>query len=426
MVFISFASLAAGPPKPPNFIIILCDDLGYGDVGAFGATRMATPNIDRMASKGITLTNFYASANVCTPSRAGLLTGRYSIRMGLAKGVLFPHSPTGLPDSEITIAQALKEKGYHSALIGKWHLGDAPEFQPRRRGFDYFYGLLYSHDMTPLPLYRNEERIEESADMPKLTERYTQEAIQYIEQNKGGPFFLYLAHSMPHIPLAVSERFKGKSKAGLYGDVVQGLDWSVGEILAALKRLNLERNTLVIFTSDNGPWYEGSAGPFRQRKGESWEGGMRVPFIARWPGKIPAGKSSGTMASNLDFLPTLLTLAGITIPNDRPIDGGDISKILFGGKPDKDFAMRPFYMFNNEEIAAVRSGKWKYVVQSRYINSNVNFEKHPFYRPGMLFDLSTDPEERFNLSRDNPNALQKMIGLTQKGRDELMKTKGTP
>lgn len=408
--------------KLPNIILVSTDDLGYGDISATGATLIHTPNIDRMADEGVKLTQAFSSASVCTPSRAGLLTGRYPIRTGLADGVIHPHHEHGLPPNEISLAKALKNLDYATAIIGKWHLGNSEPYLPVNHGFDYYYGLLYSNDMMPLALYQNEENIEEPVDQTTLTERYVEETIQFIEKNKNDPFFIYLPHTMPHTPLFVSESFEGQSEAGLYGDVVETIDWGMGEIFNALDRLGLDEQTLVIFTSDNGPWFEGSAGELRERKGgASWEGGFRVPFIARWPGQIPAGVSSDAITMNFDLFPTLIELAGGTVPQDRAIDGKNIWPILQGGQQSPHEYL---YFFNNEEITAVRSQQWKFVVGTYYRTGLNRFdgERHGqphYYYPGLLFDLERDPAEQYSFTRDNPDIVEQMVEWFERGRSEL-------
>ncbi|MEX1121860.1 MAG: sulfatase, partial [Balneolales bacterium] len=350
--------------QKPNFIVIFTDDLGYGDVGSKGSDLIQTPNIDKMEAEGVRLTSFFSSANVCTPSRAGLLTGRYPIRTGLANHVLFPDDDYGLPDEEITIAESMKDLGYRTAMFGKWHLGTVDVSWPTEHGFDYYYGLPYSNDMMPLGLYRNSSIIEEPVNQATITKRYTHEAIKFIEEQPDEQFFIYLPHSMPHTPLYASEEFEGRSRAGLYGDVIEEIDWSVGEIMKALKRLEIDDNTMIIFTSDNGPWFEGSAGELRERKGgASWDGGFRVPFIARWPGHIAPGNTSEAISMNFDVFPTLIELAGGELPDDRPIDGKSIWPLLQGSNKSPHEYL---YFFNNEEITAVRSQRWKFVTRSYY------------------------------------------------------------
>lgn len=390
----------ADPPERPNFIIVLADDLGIGDIGPYGARLIKTPHLDRMAAEGVVLTDFYASGNICTPSRAGLLTGRYPERMDLANGVAMPNNSVGLDAGEVTIAELLKPRGYATALVGKWHLGHREEQWPTRHGFDEFYGLPYSNDLHPLALYRGSEKIEEPVDQRTLTERYTAESIDFIERHAGEPIFLYLAHTMPHVPLYVSERFEGRSEAGLYGDVVETLDWSMGELFAALERLRLDETTLVIFTSDNGPWWEGSAAPHRGRKGSSFEGGMRVPLIARWPGVIPAGGSTSAISMNIDFLPTLAGLAGAELPADRPIDGRDILPVLRGEAASPHEYL---LLYDGSWVAGVRSQDWKLVRRAWYriLNTPIG-GKRSFYYPGLIFNMADRAGERYSMTREHP------------------------
>lgn len=402
VVFVLMAGLmaASAQDRPPNVVIIFADDLGYGDVGVNGARLIKTPNLDRMAAEGVNLTAFYSSANVCTPSRGGLLTGRYPVRLGIASDVARPTNDIAMPPGEITIAEALKERGYATACIGKWHLGHQPEHWPTTQGFDYFYGLPYSNDMTPLALYRMSEAIEGPVDQRTLTERYTEEAVRFMEEHRDRPFFVYLPHTMPHVPLFVSERFAGRSEAGLYGDVIETIDWSVGEVLGALKRLGLDGRTLVIFTSDNGPWWEGGAGPYRDRKGSSWEGGMRVPCIARFPGVIPAGTTSNAISMNIDLFPTIAALTGAKLPDDRPIDGKNILDVLKGAAESPHEYL---LLYEATQIAAVRTQRWKLVVQSWYrgINAQIGRREYHYY-PGLLFDLEKDPGELYSFTREYP------------------------
>lgn len=409
----SLAIAWAAAATPPNFVVVMADDLGIGDVGAYGATAIKTPNIDRMAAEGSLLTSFYSSANICTPSRGGLLTGRYPVRMDLTRNVARPGNDIGLSQDETTIAKALKQKGYATACIGKWHLGHRADHWPTAHGFDYFYGLPYSNDMLPLALYRMSEAIEEPVDQTTLTERYTREAIRFIEANRDDPFFLYLPHTMPHVPLHVSQEFAHKSDAGLYGDVVETIDWSMGEILASLKRLDLDENTLVIFTSDNGPWWEGSPGEYRNRKGSAWEGGMRVPLIARWPGKIEPGTRSNAIAMNIDIFPTLARLANAEPPKDKEIDGRDIFDVLKGAdKSPHEY----LYMFDGSAIAGVRSQRWKLVVQSWYRNYNAKIgSKTYYYYPGLLFDMEASSRELYSSTREHPEVARQMSEWLEAG-----------
>ena len=429
LVLLTLAGVIAGFPgegsraaegRPPNIIIVFADDLGFGDIGPGGATLISTPHLDRMAAEGVVLTSFYASASVCTPSRGGLLTGRYPIRLNLTADVARPTNSIALAPEEITLAEMLKEAGYRTACIGKWHLGHRPENWPTRQGFDYFYGLPYSNDMGPLSLYRMEEDIENPVEQATLTERYTAEAIAFIEKNKDHPFFVYLPHTMPHIPLHVSKKFEGRSKAGLYGDVIETIDWSMGQLFATLERLDLDENTLVIFTSDNGPWWEGSAGMYRDRKGSAWEGGMRVPFVARWPGTIPAGKTSDAIAMNIDLAPTIAKLAGAPIPSDRPIDGRDIFSLWMGGQESPHEYL---YLFNKEKLAAVRSQKWKLVVQSWYRGWNAPLGTKGFWTyPGLLFDMERQKDELYSYTREQPEVVERLLGWLEQGQRELIET----
>ncbi len=395
----SFASRS----KKPNIVIIMADDLGWGDLGCYGSEGISTPNLDELASEGVKLSSFFSSGPVCSPSRAGLMTGRYPSRMGV-NAVYFPsrnpitpvlHAATGLMSpgmstDEITVAQALKAAGYSTCCIGKWHLGDMKRYRPNHRGFDHYMGLHYSNDMTPLPLYRNDETIEKSpVDQNFITRKYTEEAVQWIDDKKDGPFFLYFPHTFPHVPLHASPEFRGRSKAGLYGDCVEELDWSVGEVLGALDRHGIADNTFVFFTSDNGPWYQGSPGGFRGRKGETFDGGMRVPGIARWPGVIPAGTTSDEMAMNIDLFTTSLAIAGVDIPDDRPVDGKDILQMLKGGESPHE----ALFFYRGDSLQAVRAGRWKY--RRRHFGWGTAY----FFtqRGPMLFNLDTDPDESYNV-----------------------------
>lgn len=422
ILLLGFAGMSVqAQTRQPNFIVIMADDLGYGDLGIYGSTLIKTPHLDNMSLQGARLDSFYSSANVCTAARGGLLTGRYPIRLDLVLDVARPTNDIGIAQDEITLGEALKDLGYQTALFGKWHLGEEPERSPVRNGFDEFYGLLHSNDMLPLELYRGEQIIEDPVIQGTLTERYTQEAVRFIEENADNPFFLYLPHSFPHVPLFTAGRFEGQSDAGLYGDVVETIDWSTGEILATLERLGLDENTLVIFTSDNGPWFEGSPGPFRNRKGSSWEGGQRVPFIAHWPGTIPAGVVSNEPAMNIDIFPTLVKLAGGALPADRPIDGKDIMPLLSQGA-DSPHAM--LYLFDNDRIAGVRSGPWKLVVESRYRAAVTSFENPPsYYGPdGLLFNVLLDPSETYSYTREYPEVVARLQDYLSQGQEELGST----
>lgn len=428
-------SVFASPkPSRPNFIIIFTDDQGYGDLGCYGHPTISTPNIDRMAHEGQRWTSFYSSANVCTPSRAGLLTGRYAIRSGMCsdrRRVLFPDSDGGLPQDEVTIAELLKGAGYRTAAIGKWHLGHLPQYLPTHHGFDTYFGIPYSNDMDlvaglpgqqsvrnpkveyfNVPLMRNEEIVERPADQNTITKRYTEEAVKFINENKKRPFFLYLAHNLPHVPLFASNEFRGRSKRGLYGDVIEEIDWSVGRILETLRKQKLDKNTIVIFTSDNGPWalYDeqgGSAGHLFGAKGTGYEGGQRVPAVFWGPGRIRPGVISD-MGSTLDILPTITRIAGIDLPSGRKLDGYDLSGVLFKGEPSP---RKEMFFYHGTKIFAARQGDYKLHF----------YENNPIGYPGRmreldtlrLFNLSHDPSERFDIASDHPEIIEAIKELTR-------------
>ena len=409
----------------PNFIIIFTDDLGYGDLSCFGHPTIQTPHLDQMAQEGMKLTQFYVAASICTPSRAGLLTGRLPIRNGMCgkRGVLFPDSAGGLPTDETTIAEALKMKNYRSACIGKWHLGHLPQHLPLNHGFDYFFGLPYSNDMRPqnehwdyardnfppLPLMEDSIVIEHIIDQSQLTRQYTEKAVAFIQQNRSQPFFLYLPHTFPHTPLYIDEEQRGQSKRGLYGDVVEVLDWSVGEILKTLKKTDLDQNTLVIFTSDNGPWAwrgknGGSAGLLRGAKGSTWEGGFRVPAIAWMPGKIQANTVCSTIATTMDLFPTILAMADIDT-EDFSLDGLDISATFSEHEEVQD---QVFY-YRNEEFVALRKGPWKIFVE----DPNPWNDEFTAADLPLLFNLDQDPSEKYDVANENPDRVQALSKLAQ-------------
>jgi arylsulfatase A len=396
------------PSNKPNVIIVLTDDQGYADVGAFGATGFTTPHLDRLAAEGMRFTNFYAAAPICSPSRAALMTGSYPVRVGVTD-VLMPDSKRGLNPEEVTIAELLKSSGYATAAVGKWHLGHDKAFLPTRQGFDEYFGLPYSNDMTPLPLLENEAAIESSPDLSQLTQRYTARARDFMTRNRESPFFLYLAHTMPHVPLAVSDDFKGQSEQGLYGDVVMELDWSVGQILETLDELGIAGDTLVVFTSDNGPWlsygnHAGSVEPLREGKWTTLEGGQRVPGIMRWPHRIEGNAVSSEIVTAMDLFPTLAAITGAP-PPAWPIDGRNVLPILDGssGAASPSDAVY-FYFYLGLELQAVRSGRWKLHLPHRYqtvAQPGVDGERGQEASsnlPLSLFDLDADPGELTNLA----------------------------
>jgi arylsulfatase A-like enzyme len=438
---LSAVPAAAERPKterPPNFVIVFADDAGYGDFGCYGARDIETPNIDRMAREGVRFTDFYVAQAVCSASRTALLTGCYPNRVGIL-GALGPASKIGISDSEKTLAQVLKPRGYATAIYGKWHLGYQPQFLPTRHGFDDYHGLPYSNDMWPkhptakfpdLPLIEGEKTIALNPDQTKLTTDYTARAVRFIEANKDRPFFLYVPHTMPHVPLHVSDKFKGKSKHGLYGDVITEIDWSVGEILAALKKNGVDERTLVLFTSDNGPWlsygdHAGSSGGLREGKGTTWEGGVREPCVARWPGQIPAGTVCREPAMTIDVLPTFAALAGAALP-ELPIDGRDIWPLM-AGKPGAKSPHEAYFFWWGRELQAVRSGKWKLHLPHAYASMadkpGGTGGKPANYAQAKtdlaLFDLGSDPAEKDDVAAKHPDVVARLTALADKARDDL-------
>jgi arylsulfatase A len=392
--------------RKPNFIIILCDDLGWGDIEPDGG-KIHTPNINRMAAEGNLLTDYYAPQNICTPSRAGLLTGRYAIRTGLAYSVILPNDDRRLPLSEVTIPTALKPAGYVSALFGKWHLGHTgPSWQPTRHGFDHFFGLQYSHDMTPLALYTDnpgQEPIREEAIEDQLQERFYTAAETFITDHAHRPFFVELALSAPHLPNYPNARFRDKTMQGAYADTVVEIDTIVGRLMAHLKALDIDRETLMIFTSDNGPWYEGSTGGLRDRKGgAAYDGGYRVPCIARQPGVVKSGLRTNSIAMGIDFLPTFCAMAGVPNPEGVELDGRNISAVLTEGAASPHDQL---LLFNDEEVVAVRTQRWKYATRSHYHGSLASTEGKGYPQ---LFDVSKDVSESYSLGRLHPEALADM------------------
>ena len=420
--------------RPTNFVIVFTDDLGYGDLACYGNKVTRTPNIDQLAEEGILFTDFYAGASLCTPSRAGLLTGTYPVRNSMAVNyrgecVCFPVDEMGLNPQELTIAELLKKKDYKTALIGKWHLGDQEVFLPTRQGFDYYYGVPYSndtgegrfkwrgnnqsYDQPKIPLLRNETVIEQPVVQNTLTQRYTKEAVIFIQESKKAPFFLYYAHTMPHYPISVSEEFKGKSENGLYGDVIEEIGWSVGEIIKALDELNIRKNTLVIFTSDNGApktYEEASNGALSGHKGTPLEGGNRVPMIVSWKGTLPEGKVSDGISSVMDFLPTIAHIAGIEVPQDRVIDGMNIFELFMDPKgAESPHAYFAYYLM--DQMKAIRVGDWKlHLPLDAYIDM---WGKDLGPREARLFNLKDDVSESIDLSEQYPEKLEEMLVMAQ-------------
>ena len=454
----AIAASAMGAAKPqaakpqagklPNFIIIFCDDMGYADIGPFGAKGYTTPNLDRMASEGTIFTDFHVARSVCSPSRAAILTGCYPVRVGVP-GNFGPSSKNGLDLKATTIAQLVKQKGYATAMYGKWHLGHQKPYLPTSRGFDEWFGLPYSNDMWPyhpearykfpdLPLMEGEKVVNptvQPSDQVHLTTWYTERTVKFIEANKDRPFLVYLPHAMPHVPLFVSKKYKGKTERGLFGDVIAEIDWGVGQILDALKKHGLDENTLVIFTSDNGPWLSygeraGSAGPLREGKGTSFEGGFRVPCVMRWPGRIPAGKRCNELAGTIDVLPTIAALSGAKLPETK-IDGKDIRPLMFG----QSGATSPhevFYYYAGFHLQAIRSGKWKLMFPHGYGHVD---EPGKGGKPGKrsnrkielsLFDLAADVGETTDVKDKHPDVVKRLQALAEIARKDLGDRKPGP
>jgi len=435
----TLAPTAAGADRPPNVVLVFADDLGYADVGVFGARGYRTPHIDRLAAEGVRFTDFYVAQAVCTASRAALLTGAYPQRVGLT-GAVDHRARHGIAAAETTLAEALKSRGYATAIYGKWHLGHRPPFLPTRHGFDEYYGLPYSNDMwpfhpehpdvyPPLPLIEGETTIATNPDQSKLTGEYGRRAVAFIEAHRDQPFFVYLAHSMPHVPIFASEPFRGRTERGLFGDVIEEIDDTVVRILATLERLNLDESTLVIFTSDNGPWlsygdHAGSAGPLREGKGTSFEGGVGVPFVARWPGQIPAGTVVTEPAMTIDLLPTIALLAGAPLP-ERPIDGKDVRPLLLG-VPDAVSPHDAFFFYWGHHLQAVRSGRWKLHFPHDYrsldgpAGSGGMPGKYTQRSIGLaLFDLESDRSETTDVSELHPEVVKRLQALADGARAEL-------
>lgn len=448
LLLAAFALSLRAAERLPNVVIIFTDDQGYADVGCFGAKGFATPNLDRLAAEGRRFTNFHVAQPVCSASRAALLTGCYSNRIGI-HGALFPRDNHGLGAGEMTLAELVKQKGYATGMAGKWHLGHHPQFLPTHHGFDEYLGLPYSNDMwpfksdgspadfPPLPLLEGDQPVKVGLgpeDQEQLTTRYTERAVRFIERNKDRPFFFYLAHTMPHVPLHVSDKFKDKSQQGLYGDVIMEIDWSVGEILAALKRHSLDDQTLVIFTSDNGPWlnfgnHAGSAGPLREGKGTCWEGGTRVPCLMRWPGKIPANTTCGDMLMTIDLFPTIAALTGAELPKHK-IDGLDVWPLIAGAKGAANPHEAYFYYYETNQLQAVVTGdgRWKLQLPHTYRTLggrpggrdgiSTKYEQHTLAQAA-LYDLQNDVGETKDVAAAHPDLVKRLEALAAQARDDL-------
>lgn len=423
---------SARAAESPNFIIIYADDLGYGDLACYGHPTIRTPNLDRMAAEGQKWTQFYVAAAVCTPSRAGLMTGRLPIRNGMCstrRRVLFPDSKGGMPAGEFTIAEMLKEQGYATGIVGKWHLGHLPEYLPLRHGFDYYFGIPYSNDMDRVkgpydreepdftrfnvPLIENDTTVERPADQNTITKRYTDKAVQFIKDHKHGPFFLYMPHSMPHIPLFASKDFRHSSRRGFYGDVIEEIDWSVGQVRKALEEAGIADNTIVMFSSDNGPWlpfreHGGSAGLLRGGKGGTFEGGMRVPFVVWGPGHIKSGIVRD-FGSTLDLLPTLAAMAGGDVPGDRTMDGFDLSATLLEKEPGPRDHM---IYYRGTEVFAVRLGDYKvhFITQGAFGQDG----PRQVHDTPLLFNLEIDPSEQYDIAEKHPEVIEQITSFLEK------------
>ena len=444
IAIVSLSNFAiAAKADSPNIVVIFCDDLGYGDLSCFGHPTIKTPNLDRMAAEGVRLTQFYSASPVCTPSRAALMTGRLPIRSGMCsdkRRVLFPNSGGGIPASEVTLAEGLKKQGYATACVGKWHLGHLPQFLPTSNGFDSYFGIPYSNDMDRVndaprgrepfwdpkveywnvPLMRDLEIVERPADQTTITRRYAEEATAFIKKNKDEKFFLYLPHSLPHVPLFRSKEFEGRSLRGLYGDVIEEIDWSVGHVLQTLKDLKLDQNTIVWFTSDNGPWltfndHGGTAGLLREGKGTTWDGGMREPSICWWPGTIPAGQVSAELGTTMDIYSTSLALAGATLEKDRIVDGYDLTESLKGNsKSPREFV----YYYRGTRLMALRKGPWKahFATQETYTGNNKLTE----HDPPVLYNLEVDPSEKWDVAEKHPDVIAEIKAAADAHRETIV------
>jgi len=394
--------------KKPNVVIFFIDDMGYSDISCYGQKKWKTPNIDQLAENGIRFTDAYSASPICSPSRAGLLTGRYPARMGIQQ-VFFPGNYTGIPQKELLISELLKTAGYTTGIIGKWHLGSREKFLPLQNGFDEYFGIPYSNDMAEQVYLRGNDVVQYHIDQSHMTKKYTEEAISFIDRHKDQPFFLELAHNMMHVPIFCSPEFRGKSGAGLYGDAVLEVDWSIGQVMAELKKQGLMDNTLVIFSSDNGPWLQegplgGEAKPLREGKTTSYEGGVRVPLIAYWKGKIKP-RTDHDVVRNLDWFPTLTDICGVAVPDSIRLDGYDISGVLLRGEksPGNVYA----YFRNNKDVTSLRVGDWKITLPQDKIVGNF-WRASTAAHDTLLFNLKNDPSETTDLFHKYPEKAKEM------------------
>jgi arylsulfatase A len=449
LLLLAGRSGAAEPGARPNIVLLFIDDMGYGDIGPFGNAKVKTPHLDKFAAEGMKFTSFYATP-VCSMSRACLMTGCYNARVSIP-GVLNPGSQIGLHPDEITLAEVVKGRGYATICIGKWHLGHREQFLPTKQGFDSYFGIPYSNDMTidtqharfaknclfrdgmteekarsaavrnVVPLMRGEEVVEYPADQATLTQRYTAEAVQFIRDHRAGPFFVYLPHTMVHAPLAASERFRGKSGGGLLGDAIEEIDWSVGQIMQTLKELQLDEKTLVIFTSDNGA-AAGSSAPWRGKKASNFEGGVREPCLIRWPGRIAAGTTCQHIAGNIDLLPTFAKLVGADFPKDRLLDGRDITPLMFdpASKPVRNTHL---YFTANQTLAAIRQGEWKLFLTAPLGKAKKNKAAPDTAGGPVLYNLDTDPAESKDVAADNPDVVAKLQAIAAEREAEIKRNR---
>ncbi|WKN41227.1 sulfatase family protein [Tunicatimonas pelagia] len=424
----TFAGYAQQSTDLPNIVFIYADDMGYGDVGCYGAEDIKTPNMDQIARNGIKFSEFYSVSPVCSPSRYGLMTGRYPARDGI-HGVFFPTSWTGMDTTEVTMADMLKSVGYATGVVGKWHLGHRQQYLPLQRGFDYYFGIPYSNDMSAVVYLEGNKLVEEDVDQHYTTQTYTEKAVQFIDDHQDEPFFLYIPHSMPHVPIYASEQFEDSSDRGLYGDVIQELDWSVGEVLKKLQEVGVDENTIVVVSSDNGPWltmieHGGSAGPLRAGKQTTFEGGMRVPCVMQWKAQVEPNQTIDGMHNMMDWFPTFAAITGASVPNDRPIDGENIAPVLLEGE-ERGGDQFMYYSHQTGKIAAYRKGDWKIKLpMEKPYNGRYTYageEPHGI----LLFNLAEDRGEQTNLADEHPEMVAQMQQDIEQFKEELGETRET-